>query len=386
MSLDASQLLPADDTGRVTFERYCYQAHVAFPFCLNCALGGDVVCVVAEHVEDIAVQFNAGWRFLQIKTRDVEKGPWTLSDITAKGGGLHSLLRSYRSLGSLPATLELHVEGVVQRKDLLQKLLTESGQCDVTLLEKLEKSLKIDSAECRDFVKRLRIVHSYPTRETIRAQNTRLLVNHAGHLAASTLDEIYDRMLMLIYASMQAKVLPHNWKSAFLTRGVLRGKAQELFLQKQLLREHFKTIVQPITVAPQPLLKRLVDNSGQPPTLLEQKLIMGGASTEIIQHAKTLRANASQRELELLSSQMYEDGVLEDVQTRLLIRAHGLVNEHGSGKTPAAAIWNALLRVLGEQHHVIDSKGLFHNDPDLLLGAICNLSDKCQTGWGIADA
>lgn len=386
MPPDASQLLPSDDSGRVTFERYCYQAHIAFPFCLNCALGGDVVCVVAEHIEDIAVQFNTGWRFLQIKTRDLERGPWKLRDLTAKGGGLHSLLRSHRILDSLPATLELHVEGAVQQKDLLQKLLTADGRCDATLLEKLEKSLKIDVAECGAFAKRIRIVHSYPTRETIQAQNTRLLVNHAGHLPASALDEIYDRMLMLIYGAMQAKVLPHNWKHTFLTRGVLRGKAQNLFLQKQLLREHFQTIVQPLTAAPQPLLKRLIDNNEQPPTILEQKLIMGGASPDIIQHAKTLRAYASQREYELLSSQMYEDGALENVQMRLLIRAHGLVNEHGSGRAPAAAIWNALLQVLGQQYPIIDNKGLFQNDPDLLLGAICDLSDKCQTGWGIADA
>src|ERR1039457_2078085 len=179
--LDASQLLPPDDSGRVTFERYCYQAHIAFPYCLNCALGGDVVCVVAEHMEDIAVQFNTGWRFLQIKTRDLEKGPRKLSDLTAKGGGLHSLLRSHRILRSLPATLELHVEGAVQRKDLLQKLLTEDGRSDAALLEKLEKQLKIDGAECGDFVRRILIVQSCPARETIQAQNTRLLVNHAGH-------------------------------------------------------------------------------------------------------------------------------------------------------------------------------------------------------------
>src|ERR1035437_1260020 len=101
--MDPSQLVPSNDTGKSSFERFCYQAHIAFPYCLNCALGGDVVCVVAEHIEDLAVETNEGWRFLQIKTRDPEKGPWTLSDLTGKSGGLCSLLRAHRRLGALAA-------------------------------------------------------------------------------------------------------------------------------------------------------------------------------------------------------------------------------------------------------------------------------------------
>jgi hypothetical protein len=211
-------------------------------------------------------------------------------------------------------------------------------------------------------------------------------MNQAGHLTANVLREVYDRILMLIFEAMQARALSPRWKEAFLTKGVIRGRAMTAFVQKRLLREHFATFADVLSTPPQPLLKRIIDGSEQLPTQLEQKLIMGGASAEIIDHAKILRANASQREYEVLAAEMFDDNVLEDLKTRLLIRAHGLIDEHGTGRKPAATIWNQLLQVLSQQCSVIDSRGVFTKDPDLLLGQICNLSDQCRSGWGVADA
>lgn len=386
MEADPSQALPPNNSGSDTFERYYYQAHIAFPYCLNCALGGDVLSVVPEHFEDVALQFSAGWRFIQIKTRDLALAPWKLADLTARGGAFHSLLRTHKLLVDLPATLEVHVEGAIDRRDVLRSLLADDGRISPVAVELVKKPLSLTSEACSKFLERIRIYHSHPSRDTIRAQNTRLLVNHAGHLPASLLDAIYDSFLTLICDAMQAQLLPKSWKSAFLKAGRLKGNAQDLFARKQLTRDHFKGAVAPITIAPQPLLKHIIDGKDQPPTLLEQKLIMGGASEEIIGHAKTLRAFASQKEYEILSSQLYDDALLDNVHERLLIRAHGLVNQHGSGKAPAAVIWNQLLNVLGQHASVIDARGLFGKDPDLLLGAVCDLSDKCKTGWGNADA
>jgi hypothetical protein len=133
-------------------------------------------------------------------------------------------------------------------------------------------------------------------------------------------------------------------------------------------------------------LRRFIEVREQPLTQLEQKLILGAASPEIIGHAKRLRAAASEREYEVLSSQMFEDEIIDDLQERLLIRAHGLLNQYGTGKTPAAAIWNQLIAVLSQQRDVIDRSGVFAKDSDLLLGKVCDLSDHCLTGWGVADA
>jgi hypothetical protein len=178
-------------------------------------------------------------------------------------------------------------------------------------------------------------------------------MNQAGHLSADVLQGVYKRILMLIFDAMQAKALPPKWKETFLTKGVTRGKAATAFLQKRLLSEHFAAFAEVLPTPPQPLLKRMIDGKEQLPTQLEQKLIMGGASAEIIEHAKILRANASQREYELLASEMFDDGVLDDLRTRLLIRAHGLIGEHGTGRKPAATIWNHPLQVLSQQCTVI---------------------------------
>jgi hypothetical protein len=112
---------PPDDTGRVTFERFRYQAHVAFRFCLEAAAGGDVQAFVCEHFEDVAVQLIGGWRLAQIKTRDPELGPWRLSDLLARRGALRALHRTHQALAELDDTdtcrLEARLEGAIARDD-----------------------------------------------------------------------------------------------------------------------------------------------------------------------------------------------------------------------------------------------------------------------------
>ncbi len=383
---DPSTITPADDSGRKTFERYCYQAHIAFPFCLDCALNGEVLCVVAEHIEDIAVQFRDGWRFLQIKTRDAERGPWKLADLVGKAGALHSLLRSHRILNNVGATLEMFLEGALAPRDPINKMLSSECYKDAELSEKIRVALRLDAEECESFLRRVRLVPSRPTRESIYAHNYMLLSSQGPHLSGEVITQIYDRFLGIIYNAMQAKALPLKWRSTILSDGCLRGKSNQLFLQKKLTAEHFKSIVTPLTTPRQPLLKRILNTNLSTPTLLEQKLIIGGASPELIFQAKTLRALATAREIELKSSGLYDDGIIEDVQNRLLTRTLGLIDEHRAGGTPAASIWNKLVWILGEQREIIDSRRLFHQDPDLLLGEICNLSDLCKTNWGIAGA
>lgn len=387
MSGDVPSIIPPDDSGRDTFERYCYQAHIAFPYCLSCALGGNPISIVLEHLEDVALEFPDGWRFLQIKTRDLERGPWKLGDLLCKGGALRSALRTCTVLGSLPASLEIHVEGVIDRKDPIQCLLNpEDHVVNPALAEKVQETLHISEEDCKALIGRVRLVHSHPTRDTIHAQNLRLLSGQARHLPAETLEDIYDRILALIFGAMQARALPTNWKSTFLSTGTLHGAVRTRFSQKRLTRENFAPIVGPINIPPQPLLRRSIEVREQPLTQLEQKLILGAASAEIIGHAKRLRAAASEREYEVLSTQMFDDEIIDDLQERLLIRAHGLVNQYGTGKTPAAAIWNQLIAVLSQQRDVIDRSGVFARDSDLLLGKVCDLSDHCLTEWGVADA
>ncbi|MGK2850550.1 MAG: dsDNA nuclease domain-containing protein [Candidatus Limnocylindrales bacterium] len=74
-------MTPPDDSGSDTFARFRYQAYIAAPFALSCAIGGDVRSVVLEHVEDIAVEYAGRWQFIQVKTRDAGLRRWRMQDL-----------------------------------------------------------------------------------------------------------------------------------------------------------------------------------------------------------------------------------------------------------------------------------------------------------------
>ena len=80
--------IPPDDTGTDTLKRYRYQAQLALPFCLACARKERVRSVIMEHFEDIVVEYDDYWHFIQVKTRNSNLGQWTL---TAAMDGLKSL-------------------------------------------------------------------------------------------------------------------------------------------------------------------------------------------------------------------------------------------------------------------------------------------------------
>ena len=85
------------DWGSDTFARFRYQAEATLPYCLSLVSShSDIQAVIPEHLEDIAIKTDSGWRFLQVKTRNPERGLWGASDLLSKkGGALRSLYRTY---------------------------------------------------------------------------------------------------------------------------------------------------------------------------------------------------------------------------------------------------------------------------------------------------
>lgn len=192
MQTDPSAVIPPDDTGAKTFSRFCYQAHLAFRFCLDCALDGTVVSVVPEHIEDIAVEYADRWRFIQVKTRESHLGPWRLSDLTAAHGGLRSLLRAYRVLRDAPTIHELFLEGPIDPRDSIRLLLTPDGRRDTALRQRLGSALALEPTESADFLERLRLVPDMPARQGIMDRNLRYLGAQARQLPFGTLMGIYE--------------------------------------------------------------------------------------------------------------------------------------------------------------------------------------------------
>ena len=96
------------DWGADTLDRFRYQAEVTLPYCLAVVTRNKgILAVLPEHLEDIALQTDQGWRFLQVKSRNPERGLWTATDLLVqKGGALRSL---YNERTYLPKGRTIHL-------------------------------------------------------------------------------------------------------------------------------------------------------------------------------------------------------------------------------------------------------------------------------------
>lgn len=204
MKFDPGAVDPPDESGDSTYSRFKYQAHLAFPFCLDCVFGhGRVVAVVPEHVEDLTIEHADGsMRFIQVKTRDAHRGPWRLRDLARRRGALHGLLRSYKATSEARATYELFLEGPHARSDAIAKLSSPETRRDQDLIDAVAKGVGLTPDECRDFVSRLRLCSGQPSREQIVAQNMHELLGRYPALPGESLREIYERVVARIDQAM----------------------------------------------------------------------------------------------------------------------------------------------------------------------------------------
>lgn len=381
--MKVAEVVPPDDSGSDAFRRYCYQAHVAFLFCLDCAFGGDVISVVAEHIEDIAIERAGRWQFIQVKTKNPDLGPWRLTDLTKDGGALHSALRSRRALGDVSLTIEIYLEGPLKPNDHILLLKTEEGRRSKDLHERVQRGLSIDAAESTELLERLRLVPGLPSRQAIVDRNLRALGNHASHLAVSLIHEIYRRVIDRVYEAMALELLEPAWFQVVCDPDTATPEAQRTFEAKRLVRDDLRPLIAPITAPASPLLKRIVEPDMDVPSVLEQKLLAGGAPPSIIETAKSLRANAATAEYQNASATIWDEAdLLEDLRERLRIRVEALVALHQDAAMPAIRVWYELLGLLSTGAETIDRRGVLHRDPDLLLGEVCQLADLCRTDWG----
>lgn len=377
---------PPDDTGTDTFVRYRYQAHIAVPFALSCAIGGDVRSVVLEHFEDIAVEYATSWRFMQVKTRDAGLRRWRMVDLCADGGGLRALLRSFRAVGPIDATHELWLEGALERRDQAERLLDAAGRSDPAVQSDVATRLGIDPVECAEFLTRLRVRPNLPSRSDIGARVYRLLCTQAPRLATAAVEAIQHELVELLCRAMAAELtMGDDWPS-----GIVHAITPEMNARveaKRVTAAILEPVIGPLVRDPQPLLRRVLETDLPPATSLEEKLLTGGATDAIVRDAKQLRYQATLMEANRAAASLYGDeSLLEDVRARLQVRANATRDAVGDETRPAARMWLSLLELLSSQARHVDANGLFGQDPDILLGEICEMSDLCQVDWGLANA
>jgi len=383
-TVDPADIPTPDDSGSDAFERFRYQAMIAVPFCVDCGLGGRTLSVVAEHIEDVAVQLDGSWRFIQVKTRDLQRGPWRISYLLANSGAFRSLLRSHRALTETPCTLEAFLEGPVDRKDPLSRFDDRDSPEFLECVDQIRMGLGLDATELAPFVDRLRVRANLPHREYVESYNLDFLGRAAPDLTNADLRRIHQELVEAICAAMAGdQTFVHYPRSVVAPESVPTG-SRAAVEGKRLTRERLQGMCARLAERARPLIARMVEPELGLPSALEQKLIAGGASQQIVADAKELRANATARRLQLMAMGGL-DLEIEDVRQSLRLRTNSQVALHEDKPRPAREIWDGLFQILTQQASAIDPKNHFGR-AEFLLGEVCELADECTTNWGVADA
>jgi hypothetical protein len=381
---DVIAVEPPDNTGSDTFARYVYQALAAFPYCLDCAIGDGIQCIYPEHFEDLALQTPTRWRFIQLKTRDPKYGAWRLSQLMEEGGALHSLLRTHRALGTADCTLEVFLQGAVAYGDDLLCLEDHSVGDFARCQARIGEGLHIEGEELDSFVAHVRLSHGLPARAALVRANLTLLGTTAPHLSFDEIRVIHWRVIGAVVQAMMGADTAEVYPLAAVDPTSVPEERLRLQVQaKRLTRDILRPLFGPLTHISRPLLRRLVDSSPALPTALEQKLLAAGASSTIVDDARSVRANATIRRLEVLAAGG-ADADLDSVDEALRIRTNAKVEVHRDRDRPAVHIWDDLLTALSSQAAGLDPSGLFGQMPELLLGEICDLADRCIVDFGVA--
>jgi hypothetical protein len=215
------------------------------------------------------------------------------------------------------------------------------------------------------------------TRGTIESRNLRLIAAVAPHLNGAQQEAVYRDFMSLIDRAMAAE------GDDLLARAI---HAERTGASAKTLRgEHLSHLSQQLTGGMSVLLRRMVE-IGPSMTALAQKLNLGKATEKIIDDARSLRAQASAWELEQMSAGNVDDEQLEDVRFRLELLSNAVVAELSAEGEPAGKVWSAIHQRLHMTPAEYDRNRLYLADPDLLLGVLCDLSDQCRAGWGVAHA
>lgn len=370
---------PPDDTGTDTLKRFRYQAQLALPFCLACARKEKVRSVIMEHFEDIVVEYDDYWHFIQVKTRNEDRGQWKLADAI---DGLKSLYRTFNKTSHLKAKYSLFIEGSISANDSL-KALTHSKDISDALVEKVSQKLDIEDSESRAFLKAVTVHPNQPSRLHITSHNIYLM----GQVSASTStceinsleEKLTDEILRAMSCDRLDNLLYHYIAKVEGLEDGIRARVDA----KRLTANNITDIIGSLISGDYPLLLRITDLNAPTPTKLEKKLIAGGATERIIKNAKELRANASIREAEILSSGFFMEEKFVDVQVRLETLANSVVERFEDVDKPAKTIWLELRKEITQTVSSVDPNRIYKQDPFLLLGATCGLSDECRIDWGV---
>ena len=375
--------MPDRDWGSDTLARFRYQAEVTLPYCVSALLSeNDIVAVIPEYLEDIALKTKTGWRFLQVKSRDPERGLWTAAGLFAKkGGALRSLYSTYLETEGEDYSLELVLEGAVRTDNAIGALRPRQDRSP--LVPMVMDKLNATQASAEDFLRRVTLDQSAPHRTDIHATNARLVHQHAPSLTHPEVEALHGALLEEIEKAMRCERLGALWPRSVVHPERRSRVFEERLRAKTLDAKRLSGIAEALTSAGRPLLKRFVETGGGPVSALTQKLVLGGATPNLIDRARTLQANALHHRLVRAARNLVvNDDLRTDLEERIRTYADTAAAKHASSAHPAIEMWAYLLDRFGTHAADIDPHKLVSADPMLLMGESCILSNECVFGWG----
>jgi Cap4 dsDNA endonuclease len=373
-------LTPPDDTGTDTLKRFRYQAQLALPFCLACARKEKVRSVIMEHFEDIVVEYDDYWHFIQVKTRNADRGQWKLTDAM---DGLKSLYRAFNKTSHLTAKYSLFIEGAISATDDLKILTCPKTDISNGLVQKISQKLDIADFECKAFLEVVTIHPNQPPRANITSHNIHLMGRVSSSTSTREIEFLEQKLTDEILRAMSCDRLDSLLYNYIAKVEELEAEIRTRVDAKRLTAKNITDILGSLTSGDYPLLLRITDLNAPTPTNLEKKLIAGGATERIIVDAKNLRANASIREAEILASGFLNQDEITNAQLRIQTLTNSIVENHDESEKPAKIIWRTVLDELTNKKESVDPNRIYKQDPYLLLGAACGLSDECRIDWGV---
>jgi Cap4 dsDNA endonuclease len=373
-----------DQTGSDTLSRYIYQCKVAVIRWLGTLWLTNSAQVLCEYLDDITLDTGDHIEFAQVKTRD--RGAWTAADVLSKGGGLDALVRSFNTAVHagvsncvrLELVLEGHASAAAETRTLFADPTMASMKQRASLI-----ALGLNSSELDRFLAVLTITASYYSRHTIDAVSIRLL----GSIVPAHFDvveQLYEQLLRrAIDAHLGGAAIAEATPWSIRERQSPSARTAPHALTRT---ELVSTIPPNLALADeQRRLLEAASEGSRTMSLLEFKLRVAGASDPTVQRAKLRRAEAS---IALETRGGLTDGAdeaFDSLVARALDHAEAVTTEIEAIATtakfrPADVVFSRLVQqraVLG----ALDHERVLGADGGLVLGLVCELSDRCLFAW-----
>jgi hypothetical protein len=377
--------VPPDDTGSDVLIRFRYQALLTFGLCLAALVPEEQFDSVAcEHFEDIAVCDRRGWRLIQVKTRNADRGAWKVGDLFGQSGPLKSLYRTHQSLKTVDDTddfqLVAMLEGRIAAGDTsLPLTVRPTSQTRDSIKRTCVERLEITEQEAEEFLARVHLHDGLPPREVADVWVLKRLAALAPHRTHQELADARERLLSIIFVAMRGQIDATDFHMMMVAPSSVEEQAARTFQSKRIGLDDVVSILQPLTTEGG-LLTEVDEDVALTATDLVHKMSAAGVPSAVIKDATLLRANAVRREAEILASRLDASALLQDLQTRVLTvgnRAAGLVQPGTTGNQ----VWNGAASLFSAEADRIDRHRLLGQDDMLLLGELCEVSDQCRFNW-----